>query len=543
MAHFGSVLPVVVVDRIENDQASADLWQDAVVWFPGFQIAISAVDPAEAEILRSESQSFSGQRPGVANGVRGVFRHGAVDFDQPAASTVVKGASFIDSCHLLQGRRHDGRVEPRLDDLFAPGAVSRPRPVGWAEGVEVEWKRKWIPPTAGPELHRAFPAILQMAVLHIVSATGERKFRGAGLPLDHFAKGTDFFLMPDEQIRQIPPVAVAWREQIHVQREGAARVVGGAAVFIPHQRPGWIEFLHEAELHGVRFGIGMPDVGGQSRHARGLPFLPEKIKRVAHARSMADRGHEVDVRPNLTGAGWCADILGMNAIQKAHLKMHKAVLGVLDDNNSLWQTSTAMTSARNLLNTGINAVTALQVSQGGVTTGVTDDKATARRALAESAVVVAGAVGAYADAQGNHELYDAVDFTVADLLHGPEEDCRVHAANILTKGTENLAALVANHSLAQADLDDLEEKLEAFAELLPKPRQAKAGTKSATDQLPAALLANDRTCERQLDKLLEKFRTSQPAFYQAYKVARVIVDPATHPNPPEPPAPPTPPGP
>jgi hypothetical protein len=233
----------------------------------------------------------------------------------------------------------------------------------------------------------------------------------------------------------------------------------------------------------------------------------------------------------------------MNAIQKAHLKMHKAVLGVLDQHQSLWQASTAMTAARNLLNTGINAVTALQISQGGVTTGVTDDKTTARRSLAESAVVVAGAVGAYADAQGNHELYDAVDFTVADLLHGPEEDCRTNATNVLTKGTENLAALVANHSLAQADLDDLEEKLGTFSALLPKPRQAKAGTKSATEQLPAALLANDQTCDRQLDKLMEKFRPGQPAFYQAYKVARVIVDPATHPNPPPPPAPPLPPGP
>ena len=186
----------------------------------------------------------------------------------------------------------------------------------------------------------------------------------------------------------------------------------------------------------------------------------------------------------------------------------------------------------------------LQQIQGNVITGIAGDKFVARQRLAESAGLVAGAVAAYADKQNNQELFAAVDFTVPALLRGAEQDCETHCANILKAGTANLAAMAAEQSLTQDDLDTLEVRLKAFSKLLPKPRQAKSDTKGATDQLPVALLANDRTLERQLDKLVERFRNTNPDFFHAYHVARMIVDPGSHPDrtdepPPTPPPPAT----
>ena len=220
----------------------------------------------------------------------------------------------------------------------------------------------------------------------------------------------------------------------------------------------------------------------------------------------------------------------MNHREMAHRKMQGVVLGVLDANTAIWQANVALTAARNQLDTGIKYVDSLQTTQAGVTTGVTQDKTTIRQNLAAAAVIVAGAVAAYADSQNNHELFAKVDFTAADLTHGAEEKCQTNCANILQIGKDNLAALVANNTLAQSDLDTLETQLTAFGGIAAKPRQAKAGTKSATNQLPAALLANDRTLERQLDKLMEKYRVTNPDFYQAYQVARIIVDIGAHPN-------------
>ncbi len=218
----------------------------------------------------------------------------------------------------------------------------------------------------------------------------------------------------------------------------------------------------------------------------------------------------------------------MDAIQMSHHKMHEACLGVLDSNNTIWQGNTALTGARNQLSAGIDLVISLQQTQGNVTVGVTEDKTTLRRQLAEKAVFVGGAVAAYADGQSDHDLFAKVDFTVSDLIHGAEEACETNCSNILKAAQDNAAALIANQSLTQADIDGFATMVDGFGEAISAPRQAKAGTKAATNQLPTALLANDRTLERQVDRLMEKYRTSNADFFQAYETARVIQDPATH---------------
>jgi hypothetical protein len=120
-------------------------------------------------------------------------------------------------------------------------------------------------------------------------------------------------------------------------------------------------------------------------------------------------------------------------------------------------------------------------------------------------------------------------FSAPDLLHQTESDC-------LT----NCTALTAAGTLGPTDLSDLNTKITAFNLQLTQPRQVKAGTKAATDLLPEKIVAGDRICERQLDRMMERFKASDPDFYRAYKVARIIVDAGggsgTPPTPPTPPA-------
>jgi hypothetical protein len=77
---------------------------------------------------------------------------------------------------------------------------------------------------------------------------------------------------------------------------------------------------------------------------------------------------------------------------------------------------------------------------------------------------------------------------------------------ILDFGTANLAALAAGQTVAQTDRAYLTAKIGAFKTLLTSPRQAKAGTKAATDLLPDKIDAADRICERQLDRLMNAIR-------------------------------------
>jgi hypothetical protein len=64
--------------------------------------------------------------------------------------------------------------------------------------------------------------------------------------------------------------------------------------------------------------------------------------------------------------------------------------------------------------------------------------------------------------------------------------------------------------------------------------------------LPAAIeylvsTTGDRILERQIDRLTERYKDSNPDFYHAYRVARIIVDAGGGgPTPPTPPTPPKP---
>ena len=182
----------------------------------------------------------------------------------------------------------------------------------------------------------------------------------------------------------------------------------------------------------------------------------------------------------------------MNINQQTHTKMFVAVLGVLDNFKPLWQGVAAFGIARNGLAAAVEDIRAQELKQAGVTPGVTENKRLARQAMCDAAAIVGGAVAAYAEQQGRHDLFDAVDFSAADLLHQTEADCLTNCNAILNAGNANLAAMAAAGSLIQADLTGLQTKIAGFNALLTAPRDTKAGTKAATDLLPDKIDAADR---------------------------------------------------
>lgn len=232
----------------------------------------------------------------------------------------------------------------------------------------------------------------------------------------------------------------------------------------------------------------------------------------------------------------------MDARQKPHVKMLITTRDLLDKFKSLWQGIVAFATARDDFGTAITNIQDEELAQSDTTTGGTADKHTAREIMCSAAAIVAGAVADYAETQGDHELFAKVDFSLADLLHQAEQDCATHCQGILDAATESLAAMSAGKTLAQTDLDNLDEKIGDFNTALTRPRQIRTKISGATGQLPGLISAADRILERRLDRLMERFRESNPDFYAAYRVARVIVDAGAHPGPAAPPTPPPPQG-
>jgi hypothetical protein len=172
-------------------------------------------------------------------------------------------------------------------------------------------------------------------------------------------------------------------------------------------------------------------------------------------------------------------------------------------------------------------------------TGTADDKEAARLAMCKAALILAGAVAAYAHEVGNHELLVRVTTTLTALMSRRGQDSYDKCEDILSAATANLTVL-ADNAVVQADLDNLQSLLDDFDELLPQPRVAIGSLKSTGQALDASLDRIDGILNNGLDNLMLKFEDTNPDFYNDYTNARIIIDrPGGHGNGDDPTPPPT----
>src|SRR5437899_10662591 len=113
------------------------------------------------------------------------------------------------------------------------------------------------------------------------------------------------------------------------------------------------------------------------------------------------------------------------------------------------------------------------------------------------------------------------------------------ARNVHAAATANLASL-ATYGVTAAKLTALKAKIDAYAASIAKPRDARASTKTVTEQMDAEFDAADAVLKDQLDNLVPQCKSANAALGSDYQNARSIVEAAAartiKPTPPTPPA-------
>ena len=217
----------------------------------------------------------------------------------------------------------------------------------------------------------------------------------------------------------------------------------------------------------------------------------------------------------------------MNNNQNNKLKMGQATLGCMNDeaNVPLWQSIVGIAEAvagTEEIVAGIMAAGQKQSARNGFSA----EKKAAKETMLLAAFTVCSGLTALAAATNDSQLAAQSDFSRSDLAQGREQDVVNRCQSLSDLGTANKVALAAKYNVTEADLLALKTALTGFSGAQPKPRNGRAISASATKQLEALFAELDATLNNQLDPLLEKFKTSQPAFYTAYQTARSIVDSA-----------------
>ena len=206
--------------------------------------------------------------------------------------------------------------------------------------------------------------------------------------------------------------------------------------------------------------------------------------------------------------------------------MFETVASYLDRNKTLWTGTKAFADAVGELNAGISAIDALVDRQGNPTTGVTTGKGNVRGQTEEKILEIADQLAALAAKTNDADLAAKVEVTPSSLAKLSDD-----ALDDLGKRVADLAAshktALADYAVSDADVTALNALRASFAAVKNAPRAAVAGQAGATATLPDLIDAANTLLRDRLDKLVTKFRGSQPEFVAGYRSARVVVDRGT----------------
>ena len=230
----------------------------------------------------------------------------------------------------------------------------------------------------------------------------------------------------------------------------------------------------------------------------------------------------------------------MNQEQDNATTMFETVNGTLATFGPLWNGIPAFADAVNRVVTGTAAIREKTGEQ--VATGDAATKATAKSNLEETVLLVADQLSAYAAKTGDTMLAAAIDFSKSQLDRMADSDLVLAAKAVEKAAADHSAILASDYLITAADLTTLTQRRERFDKLKTAARDAIVNRRVATLSLPEAITFVRSLYRNELDRMMTRFKTSQPDFYAAYFGARVIVDrAATHANKPVTPPPTTPP--
>jgi hypothetical protein len=230
----------------------------------------------------------------------------------------------------------------------------------------------------------------------------------------------------------------------------------------------------------------------------------------------------------------------MTTKQQNKLAMYLVVKGVLDSNNSVWQSLQAFADGYTDFTSHVTQIQTLELSQVTDSTGIAQDKKASKAAMATAAQQISAAVHAYAVKTKNNTLANETDFTVSDLTGERDADAIKDSQNIHDLANTNIASL-ANYGITAAKLTALQAAIDGYKAIVTKPRDNIVAGATVTQELSDEFDAADETLSEILDGLVLQFQATNAKFVSDYNNARTIVDTSASHASPTPPTPPTPP--
>jgi len=157
------------------------------------------------------------------------------------------------------------------------------------------------------------------------------------------------------------------------------------------------------------------------------------------------------------------------------------------------------------------------------TAGASQAKKLAVAALNSAAWEIIGAVASYADDIADAELAAKVNYAESEITKGKTSDVVARCKNIHAAATEHLTAL-GKYGVTTAKLTAFKKKIDAYDKLKVAPRDNVITRRAAGGLQEQFVRSATAILRDKLDRLVVQFKAANPAFYEEYYAARVVVD-------------------
>jgi len=205
------------------------------------------------------------------------------------------------------------------------------------------------------------------------------------------------------------------------------------------------------------------------------------------------------------------------------LVMYHAVQSHLDQNKSVWTSFPAMVTTISDFELLLAEVETYRQLTHENKKGIAQLKAAQQALVIAHAYEFSSLLYAMAITKNDAILAAKVDYTETDLLKMRDDHLVTTCRNIVEFATEHLAELIA-YQVSGDELIVLKEEINRFAENLTTGRVSVSERKAANEKMRIVFLQVDALLKKQLDRIMVRYRKTEPDFYAKYQNLRRIVN-------------------
>jgi hypothetical protein len=214
----------------------------------------------------------------------------------------------------------------------------------------------------------------------------------------------------------------------------------------------------------------------------------------------------------------------MNDVLTSKLKMFINTSDVCKQHQQAWSGIVAFNNSFNFFTAKIAKINELNTQLQNSSKTTTEQKNFLKKTMADKTMVIVGSLKAYASVNKDISLQEVSNITAGKIMASKDVDADDVCLNVIEKAKSILPGL-ADFATTQTEIDVAVTAINAYTDMVGKPKTAILNNKSYNEQINALFKEANAHLSGELDAMMNHFKTTNEVFYNAYTAARKVPSP------------------